>query len=72
MNFLIDTHAVIWFITNNEKLTSSARKIIENKDNQCFVSIASFWEIGIKSSIGRIDLNSSLENIFEIIENSGF
>jgi len=36
------------------------------------VSIATYWEIGIKSSIGRLDLNADLKTIFKIIEDSGF
>jgi len=72
MNYLIDTHAIIWFITDDGKLPVKTKELIENKENQCFASLASFWEIGIKNSIGRLELNSSLENIFEIIENSGF
>ena len=72
MNLLIDTHALIWFITDNEKLPLKTKQIIENKDNDIYVSIASYWEIGIKNSIGRLDLNSDLETVFKIIEETGF
>jgi PIN domain nuclease of toxin-antitoxin system len=72
MNLLVDTHALIWFITDNNKLPINTRKFIESNDNDCYVSIATFWEIGIKNSIGRLDLNSDLQKIFQIIEESGF
>ena len=72
MNLLIDTHALIWFITDNKKLPIQTRRIIESSENNCFVSIATYWEIGIKYSIGRLDLNADLETIFEIIEETGF
>lgn len=72
MNLLIDTHALIWFITDNDKLPLKTKQIIENKENTCYVSLASYWEISIKSSIGRLDLNSDLETIFQIIEDTGF
>ncbi len=72
MNLLIDTHALIWFITDNDKLPFKTKQIIENKENNCYVSIATYWEIGIKNSIGRLDLKSDLETIFEIIEETGF
>ena len=72
MDLLIDTHAVIWFITENNKLPQRTRKIIENINNNCFMSIASYWEIAIKQSLGRLILNSGLEKIFQIIEESGF
>jgi PIN domain nuclease of toxin-antitoxin system len=72
MIYLIDTHALIWFITDSDKLPHKSRQIIENKENFCFVSIATFWEIGIKYSLGRIDLTSDLKTIFQIIEETGF
>lgn len=48
MNLLIDTHAVIWFITKNEKLPEKTRRIIESVENNCFISMASYWELAIK------------------------
>lgn len=72
MNLLIDTHALIWFITDNEKLPVKTKNIIENEENSCYVSIATYWEIAIKNSIGRLDLNTNLKNIFQIIEDTGF
>jgi PIN domain nuclease of toxin-antitoxin system len=72
MNLLIDTHAVIWFITEDSKLPLKTKKIIENTENNCFVSIATYWEIAIKHSLGRLNLDSELENIFRIIEKTGF
>jgi predicted nucleic-acid-binding protein len=35
MNLLIDTHALIWFITDNDKLPFKTKQIIENKENNC-------------------------------------
>ena len=72
MNLLIDTHAIIWFITDNTKLPRKTKNIISSEDNNCFVSIASFWEIGIKHSIGRLKLGTDLKTIFRIIEDTGF
>jgi len=42
MNLLIDTHAVIWFITEDKKLPLKTKQIIEDVENSCFVSIATF------------------------------
>jgi PIN domain nuclease of toxin-antitoxin system len=50
MNLLLDTHAAIWFITEDPQLPSYSKEVIENPENQCFVSIASLWEIAIKHS----------------------
>ncbi|MFP4289262.1 MAG: type II toxin-antitoxin system VapC family toxin [Bacteroidales bacterium] len=72
MNLLVDTHALIWFITDDAKLPNAVRQIMEDSQNYCFVSIATYWEIGIKHSIGRLDLKADLETIFQIIEETGF
>jgi PIN domain nuclease of toxin-antitoxin system len=72
MNLLLDTHIVIWFITNDDKLSKKVKNLIEDPKNKCFVSIASYWELSIKYSLGRLNLNSTIEEIFNIIEKSGF
>lgn len=72
MNILIDTHIVIWFITNDTKLPKRLKRIIEDPNNKCFVSIATYWELSIKYSLGRLNLNSSIEEFFNIIKASGF
>jgi len=72
MDLLIDTHAAIWFVTENEKLPLKTKKIIESVENTCYVSLATFWEIAIKHSLGRLDLHSDLKRVFDIIEQTGF
>ncbi len=72
MNLLVDTHAVIWFITENDKLPAKTRQLIESAENSCFISLASYWEIAIKHSLGRLYLEKPLAGIFDIIEDSGF
>jgi len=56
MRLLLDTHIVIWALSEPEKLSDKAKAIIQNAD-QLFVSSASIWEMAIKSSIGRLDIN---------------
>ena len=72
MKFLIDTHAIIWFITDDSKLPASVKNLIEDIANTCFVSVASLWEMAIKFSIGKLVLGVSLEEMFELIEKTGF
>ena len=71
MNLLIDTHAVIWFITEDDQLPDHAKALIEEANNTCFVSIASLWEMAIKYSLGKLDLKADLKRIFELIDQSG-
>lgn len=71
MNVLLDTHAVIWFITEDDNLPIRTKGLIEDTTNTCFVSIASLWELGIKYSLGKLDLKTDIKKIFELIDQSG-
>ena len=71
MNLLLDTHTTIWFITEDKTLPAHLKELIEDGANTCFVSIASFWEMGIKHSLGKLDLKVDLRRIFELIDQSG-
>ena len=55
-NILLDTHAFIWWIEDSPRLSSNAKKLLENIENDCFLSLASCWELAIKSSTGKIKL----------------
>lgn len=72
MNFLLDTHTVLWYIAGDRQLPASLRIQIEDTSNSCFVSIASLWEIGIKSCVGKLSLHAAIDELFESIETSGF
>lgn len=56
MSLLLDTHTFIWFITDDNRLSSTAKEAIE-MDNPCFLSIASIWEMAIKVSLGKLVLS---------------
>ncbi len=72
MNYLLDTHTLIWFLNGDENLSLKARKAIESSEAANFVSIASLWEMAIKISLGRLELNTSFEQIGEEINNNNF
>lgn len=52
MNFLLDTHTFLWWITDSEKLGRKARAVLEETDNDLYLSSASVWEMAIKSGRG--------------------
>lgn len=56
MKVLLDTHAFLWWITDDPQLPAQVRGIIANSDNNLFFSAASCWEIVIKTQLGRIKL----------------
>lgn len=72
MTVLLDTHALLWFLYGNEKLSVKARNTIEDKSDTVLVSIASLWEITIKQAIGKLTIEGSLENLFETVKTNGF
>ncbi|MCG6878501.1 MAG: type II toxin-antitoxin system VapC family toxin [Deltaproteobacteria bacterium] len=64
MKTLLDTHALLWLLTDNRRLSETARKIFLNQENSLFFSITSLWEICIKMSLGKLSLkNGWLETI---------
>ena len=56
MQLLLDTHPFIWFINGDNELPMNIRKLIVDAENECFLSIASIWEIAIKTSLNRLEL----------------
>ncbi len=48
MRLLLDTHIALWAIVDDQRLSARARELLEDLDNQAFVSAASIWEISIK------------------------
>jgi PIN domain nuclease of toxin-antitoxin system len=67
--YLIDTHIFLWILSDYKKLSKTALNIIENADNTLFLSSISFWEIAIKTSIGKLDIPILLENLEEEAKN---
>lgn len=56
MRLLLDTHALLWFIGGDARLSASARNAIEDLANVRLFSMASVWEIAIKVSLGKLTL----------------
>lgn len=58
MRYLLDTHVMIWSVTETAKLSAATRAILENPDHQILVSPVSFWEISLKYALGKLDLRN--------------
>ena len=65
MKLLFDTHTFLWFINGDANLSAAARQLIENHENERLLGIASLWELAIKISIGKLELNISFTNLLE-------
>jgi PIN domain nuclease of toxin-antitoxin system len=71
MKILLDTQAFIWLSSDDNQLSKKARKIFLDEKNNFFLSLASIWEMSIKSSLGKLKLRPSLERFIlnELQEN---
>jgi PIN domain nuclease of toxin-antitoxin system len=65
MRFLLDTHTFIWFVTDSQQLSTTAKALIEDEYNEKWLSVASVWEMAIKCSIGKLTFNLPLQTFVE-------
>jgi PIN domain nuclease of toxin-antitoxin system len=68
MRLLLDTHVLLWALSQPDKLTKATRKKIDQAE--VFVSAASIWEIGIKAALGK--LHATAGEILAAVEPAGF
>jgi PIN domain nuclease of toxin-antitoxin system len=59
MKILLDTHAILWFFAGSEKISQTAKKLIDDVKNLKLISIASAWEMAIKQSQGKLELSKT-------------
>ena len=68
VRFLLDTHTLLWSLSDPELLSAESRVVLEESENSVYVSIASLWECAIKSSIGKL----SIPNDFFAVATASF
>ncbi len=56
MNYLLDTHILLWLRFSPEKLNASQRDALESPEGEKFISSLSAWEISLQFSLGKLDL----------------
>ena len=72
MQYLLDTHAFLWFINGDPLLSNKARAVIENPAHDRYVSTASFWEMAIKLNLGKLKLDMSFRDLYREVDKNGF
>ena len=73
MRLLLDTHAFLWFITDDSQLSAAARMLIADPSNEILVSPASYWKIAIKVKLGKYPLSVPyLTLITQGVDSNGF
>ena len=73
MRLLLDTHALLWWWTNDKQLSSAAREAIAEERNTVLVSAASVWEISTKFRLGKLAIaQAALKQFRQLVEADGF
>jgi len=71
MNYLVDTHVLLWSFLETSKLSKEIKSILLNDSNEIFYSPISLWEISIKYGLKKLSLNGGTpEDFFEELNNS--
>ncbi len=66
MRVLLDTHALFWYIDGDPQLSAKSCSLIQDASNNILISPASYWEIAIKVSLGKLKLNRAYDEFVEI------
>jgi PIN domain nuclease of toxin-antitoxin system len=56
LKLLLDTHAFLWWLKSDARLSRRARDLIADPESDVFVSIATVWEIAIKATLGQLEM----------------
>ena len=73
MRLLLDTHALLWWLTDDPQLSAHARDLIADERNAILISAASAWEIATKQRLGKLSIAEALIPRFnELIVADGF
>jgi PIN domain nuclease of toxin-antitoxin system len=63
--FLLDTHIWLWYLLGNPRLPAGLRRTIDRSPEECCLSPASVWELGLLQSRGRVELDAPLRAWFQ-------
>lgn len=73
MRLLLDTHAFLWWVTDDPRLSDRAREAISDDGNPVFVSAASAWEMATKHRLGKLGAaERAVERFDELVAADGF
>lgn len=72
LNLLIDTHVLLWWWTDERKLSQRAKGTILDSRNRSYVSAAVAWELAIKVNLGKLDARDVVSNLQPLLLEEGF
>ena len=65
MRILLDTHTIYWYTTDDPQLSVMAQTVIQDGENEVLISPASYWEIAIKVSKGKWQMNQPFQDFLD-------
>jgi len=65
MKLLLDTHALLWFLAGESRIAPRVRRRISDARNTKLLSVASVWEMAIKLSLRKLELDDPLDRLVE-------
>lgn len=73
MNYLVDTHLFLWSLLSPRKISQKVKIILSEPDTPKYVSSITFWEISLKFSLGKLELEGILpDELPEVSKKAGF
>lgn len=72
MRILLDTHILLWALSNDDKLPEKARELIIDEENEIYYSVISLWEVEIKHLAHPDIMPVSAEEISGYCKQSGY
>jgi PIN domain nuclease of toxin-antitoxin system len=61
---LLDTHALLWFLEDNPRLSNAAKHMLEDATTDAYISVASLWEIAIKIGLHKLQIGEPFDQLF--------
>lgn len=65
MNLLLDTHTLLWWLTDDATLSKAARSAIADPGNTVYLSSVVVWELRVKQSLGKLELPDEFREVLE-------
>ena len=72
MNYLLDTHLLVWSISQSKRLGADVTRLLEDPTNQPHASVISIWEVAIKHSLKRSDFSIDPHFLRRALNETGF
>lgn len=61
--YLLDTHTFLWMAAEPKRLGAAAREVIDHPATELLLSVASIWEMAIKASLGKLEIEGATETV---------